>query len=141
MESKNLSKYCVLVLLLTYFFRSELLGQTKNDTIYLNDQKEIYTVKERQAEPIGGMESFNKWNEENFKRELKTADSLERRKIYVEFVVGVDGILSDFRILKGLGEPYDSEAIRVVKTNPTKWRPAKVGNKPFRQRFNTVIKI
>ncbi len=50
-------------------------------------------------------------------------------KVYVGFVVEVDGTITNIEIMKSLHETCDLEAIRIVKLMP-KWQPGK---------FNDVI--
>ena len=50
-------------------------------------------------------------------------------RVMVEFVIGKDGNVTDVRVVKGVSEELDAEAIKVVSASP-KWKPAKVnGNK------------
>ena len=45
-------------------------------------------------------------------------------RIFLQFIVGVDGILKDFVVLKGLDTACNNEAIRVLSIAP-KWKPGK----------------
>lgn len=138
MNSKKFLKfYCIA--LLTALPLSNIMAQS--DTIYLDDNQEVFSVVSHDPEPIGGRESFDKWIQENFKEELKSTGNNEKKVFYVQFIVQVDGTLSDIKILKGFGESYDEEVKRVVKENPTKWRPARQNNKPVKQANLIAVKI
>jgi protein TonB len=59
-------------------------------------------------------------------------------KVYVEFVVNENGSLSDFKVVKGLVDSFDNNALETVKKMP-KWSPAKRDDKPIRTKI--VISI
>ena len=46
-------------------------------------------------------------------------------KVFIDFVVELDGSLSHFRVLSGFNSLYDAEALRVVKLFP-KWEPGRL---------------
>lgn len=46
-------------------------------------------------------------------------------RVQVEFVIDVDGKVTDVKVVKGVSEELDAEAIRVVAASP-KWKPAKM---------------
>ena len=45
-------------------------------------------------------------------------------RVMVEFVINKDGKVSDVKVVKGVSEELDAEAVRVVSASP-KWKPAK----------------
>ena len=50
-------------------------------------------------------------------------------KVMVDFIIEKDGKVADVRVVKGVSEELDAEALRVVKASP-KWKPGRVnGNK------------
>ena len=50
-------------------------------------------------------------------------------RVMVEFVIGVDGKVTDVKVVKSVSPELDAEAVKVVSASP-KWKPAKVnGNK------------
>ena len=54
-------------------------------------------------------------------------DAIKNKKqgtVYVQFVVKTDGSISDIKILRGIYESIDKEALRVVESMP-KWQPGK----------------
>ena len=50
-------------------------------------------------------------------------------KVWVTFVVDTLGRVSDHKILKSLDSGCDEEALRVARTIPDTWTPARLGNK------------
>jgi TonB family protein len=50
-------------------------------------------------------------------------------KVMVDFVIGKDGKVTDVRVVKGVSEELDAEALRIVSASP-KWKPGRMnGNK------------
>lgn len=50
-------------------------------------------------------------------------------RVLVDFIIGKDGKVTDVRVLKGVSEELDAEAVKVVAASP-KWKPGRVnGNK------------
>ena len=52
-------------------------------------------------------------------------------KVLVDFVIGADGKVTDARVIKGVSEELDAEALKVVSASP-KWRPARMNGKKVR---------
>ena len=46
-------------------------------------------------------------------------------RVLVEFVIADDGKVTDVKVVKGVSEELDAEAVRVIAASP-KWKPAKV---------------
>lgn len=54
-------------------------------------------------------------------------------KVYVSFIVELDGSLTEVKLLRGVYEDLDTEAIRVVKSMPN-WTPATYNNQTVRSK-------
>ncbi|MBE6240161.1 MAG: TonB family protein [Bacteroidales bacterium] len=52
-------------------------------------------------------------------------------RVMVEFVVNKDGKVSDVKVVKGVSEELDAEAVKVVAASP-KWKPAKLNGQKVR---------
>ena len=59
-------------------------------------------------------------------------------RVTVNFVVNKDGSISDARIIRGVDQSLDKEALRVIYSMP-KWKPGKQGGQPVRVSFNVPI--
>ena len=60
--------------------------------------------------------------------------------VYVTFVVGKDGKITDVKVLRGIGGGCDEEAIRVVKSMPP-WKPGKQRGKAVTVQYNLPIRF
>ena len=60
--------------------------------------------------------------------------------VYASFIINTDGSLSDAKILKGLGQSYDDEVLRVISLMP-KWKPGKQNGKTVPTLMNIPVKF
>ena len=49
-------------------------------------------------------------------------------------IVHEDGTTSGFEVLKGIGGPYDSEALRLIRNNPQSWVAGQCAKKKVKAR-------
>lgn len=101
---------------------------------------EIFTVVEEQPGYPGGEEARISYLQQNIKYPEEAKELGIQGKVFVTFVVEVDGSITDVRVLRGIGGGCDEEAIRVVRSMP-KWVPGKQRGVPVRVQFNLPIKF
>ena len=114
--------------------------EVKEQVIQQEAPKEIFTVVEEQPGYPGGDEARIKFLQENIKYPEEAKELGVQGKVFVTFVVEVDGSITDVKVLRGIGAGCDEEAIRVVKSMP-KWVPGKQRGVPVRVQFNLPIKF
>jgi len=112
----------------------------KPQVIEQPQQAEIFTVVEEQPGYPGGEEARIRYLQESIKYPEEAKELGIQGKVFVTFVVEVDGSITDVRVLRGIGGGCDEEAIRVVKSMP-KWVPGKQRGVPVRVQFNLPIKF
>ncbi|HEY9113120.1 MAG TPA: energy transducer TonB, partial [Bacteroidales bacterium] len=61
-------------------------------------------------------------------------------RVFINFVVEIDGRITDVKVLRGIGGGCDEEAVRVVQSMP-KWKPGKQRGKPVRVSYNLPVKF
>ncbi len=61
-------------------------------------------------------------------------------RVFVTFVVDVDGSITNIKVLRDIGGGCGAEAVRVVKLMP-KWIPGKQRGKPVRVQYNLPIQF
>ena len=99
---------------------------------------EIFQFVEDQPAPIGGMKAFYAYVGKQMKYPAQARRMGIEGKVYVTFVVGKDGSLTDVKVLKGIGAGCDEEAVRVLSKAP-KWKPGKQRGRPVRVRMQLPI--
>lgn len=77
----------------------------------------------------GDANEFSKWvnSQLTYPAQAK-ADGVQGR-VTLQFTVGADGVLRDVRVLRGVREDLDAEAVRVISASP-KWTPGEQDGKP-----------
>ncbi len=89
---------------------------------------DVYTFVEEMATPKIGMDAYLKYVRGNLKYPQRAKDSKIEGKVFVKFIISLDGSISDLIIAKGLDDECDKEAMRVIKEGP-EWNPGKQDGK------------
>ncbi len=100
----------------------------------------IFTVVEEMPRYPGGMEAMMAFISNNIRypEEAKTK-GIEGR-VFVNFIVEVDGKVTNAQILRGIGGGCDEEAIRVVELMPA-WTPGYQRGQAVRVSFNLPVRF
>ncbi len=93
----------------------------------------IFEVVEDNPTPEGGMEEFYKFLGKNIRYPSQANRMGVEGRVYVQFVVGTNGEVSEVKTVKGIGAGCDEEAERVIKL--TKWNPGKQRGRPVKVRM------
>ncbi len=134
-------KYIFSLLVLSIAFSFSSYSQENDSITY------IYEIADTPAEPIGGLEAIYKWIGANMNYELiKSADTIECEnardgRVFISYIIDEQGELYQPEIVKSLGEPYDSEALRLIAEMPIEWTPGSNKGKKVKMRNVTVIKF
>jgi TonB family protein len=101
------------------------------------DKDAIYTAVEKFGGLKGAITDWNAYVAANLKYPAKAKADGVNGKVFVSFVIEKDGSTSSFKVIKGVREDCDREAIRLVKES--KWNPALMADKPVRCAFTVPI--
>ena len=99
-------------------FAEELSGSGASNSWVDADGETIYKKTEVPPEYVGGKDALFKYIAAN----IKYPDEVQDGTVYVAFVVTKEGDIRDVRIVKGINEGCDKEALRLIKSMP-KWDP------------------
>ncbi|MFN4947575.1 MAG: energy transducer TonB [Chryseotalea sp.] len=130
-----MTKIKITLLLITLTILTLNAQEQTNDTS--KTQVEVFIPVEKTAEFPGGI---TKLYTNYIDRKLKYPKDARREgikgKVFVEFVINKDGSIDDstVKVVQGLNESCNNEAIRVIKECPN-WIPATINNKPVKQKF------
>jgi TonB family protein len=86
----------------------------------------------------GGLVEFGKFLGQNLKYPIEAKKNKTQGRVYVNFIVEVDGTLSEPKVLRGIGGGCDEEALRVIKLSP-KWKPGIQNGKKIRVAYTVPI--
>ncbi len=102
------------------------------------DESEAPVIK--LAEPFGGRKAYDKYLENNLRYPQQALENKVKGKATINFMVGTDGSLRDFSVIKGLGYGCDDEVIRLVKEGP-KWSPSTEDNIAIESKVRVKMKF
>ncbi len=109
-------------------------------TKVVEEEEAPFTVVEQMPEYPGGDEARIRFLRDNIEYPQLAREAGITGTVFITFVVGKDGRLSNFKILRGIGGGCDEEAIRVLKKMPP-WIPGRQGGKTVPVQFNLPIKF
>ncbi len=122
----------------------EVTDQTKIEEIVVQaaepeeETDQVFNIVEESATPKGGIAGFYKYVKDKTKYPPQARRMGIEGRVFVEFVIGKDGSLSEVRAIKGIGAGCDEEAVRIIMSAPA-WNPGKQRGKPVRQRYTLPI--
>lgn len=102
-------------------------------------QDQVFTITEEMAEFPGGTMEMSRF----IQKALKYPDNASKchigGKVFLKFIVGIEGNLSNVEVVKSSGsESLDQAAIDVITAMP-RWKPAKMSGRSVRCYFNLPI--
>lgn len=95
-------------------------------------------IVEQQPEFPGGLAAFNKFLRSHLRYPTQAAKAGISGKVFLSFVVGTDGRITQLEVSKGLGFGCDEESIRVAKLMPN-WKPGRQSGRAVPVRFTLPI--
>ncbi len=95
---------------------------------------EVFTIVEEMATPKGGFDAFYKYVAENMKYPKQAHEAKIEGKVFIQFVVNLDGSISDLTVIKGISDDCNQEVMSILKDSPA-WNPAKQRGIPVKQRL------
>jgi len=130
-------KIGILTFCFTLFFIANGFGQTPDTTIY----KVLDTSPEfRYATEENTGNSLKRYVMENFKMPQVLLDNCYVGRITVQFVVEKSGLVSQAKILRGMGGDLDKAVLEFIKTMPN-WVAGKKGGRVVRSHVIIPIPV
>ena len=103
-------------------FSSVTLMAQEVDSKTETQEEEVYSIVETMPSFPGGQTALNAYIQENLKYPQSALEDGIQGRVYVNFVVEKDGLISNVKVNRGIGGGCDEEAVRVVKAMP-RWVP------------------
>lgn len=116
------------------------------DSIYLDEinqnessvENTEFEFVEKMPVPPGGENGLLKFIGEHVKYPKKAIKNNTTGRVIVGFVVDTSGEITKVKVLKGLGDGCDEEAVRVISSIP-KWQPGEQNHKKVRVQYKIPI--
>lgn len=102
------------------------------------DREIIQVYAADRPEFRGGAEALRKYYEDSLRYPPEAIEKGIQGRVYVSFVIGKSGAVTNIRILKSAGEILDREALRFIKNMPP-WKPASVNGKKISMQFTLPV--
>ena len=121
--------------------KAEAEAQPKADApeaIVPDGDDKVYDVVEQQPEFPGGTSGLAKWLGDNIKYPAEAAKQGIEGRVIVQFVVGIDGTVSNVKLMRPVNPLLDQEALRVISAMP-KWTPGKQDGKAVAVKYTMPI--
>ena len=123
-----------------HFLFLDAMGRVVGDSVPVSYTPEFFfdpafMVVENAPEFPGGMDSLQAF----VNRHLRNPRQ-EEGKVYVEFIVERNGWLTNLKVLRGIDEETDEEALRVMRMMP-RWVPGRQRNTLVRVKYPFVVKF
>lgn len=103
-----------------------------------DNSNEVFLIVEQMPSFPGGDQALRKFLATEVKYPVIAQENGIQGRVFVKFVIGKDGSVSDVQVARPFDPNLDKEAVRVVKSMP-KWTPGKQRGKPVRVSYTVPI--
>ncbi len=114
---------------------ADMIPEPPRDTTSTNG---IYKAVEHEPEFPGGIEKLYRYLGRNLRYPAAAKENNIQGKVFVTFVVEIDGSLTDIKVSKSLSPETDAEAIRLMKASP-KWNPGIQNGRAVRTQYTLPV--
>ncbi len=125
-----------LFLLLSFFGLNLCVAQSDVDTCF----QEVVYFPDVDAKFPGGNKALVDYVRENIEYPSEYITTDFNGKIYLTFIVELDGTISDVKVERGVDETLDRMAVNLIRNMPN-WIPAELEGKKVRCRMRYPINI
>lgn len=122
-------------LLVPFFGYSQII-----DTTSIEKKEDVFTIVESMPEFQGGQEGLFKYLRNSLKYPVKAKNNGVQGTVFINFVIGSNGLVRDAKVIRGVHKLLDDEALRVVQLMP-KWTPGTQKGKVVSVSYNLPIKF
>lgn len=112
-----------------------IISDTTEIIIMKIDNDTIYTFAEEMPAFPGGDQGLMEYVSKNIKY---PEEAKVEGRVFIGFVIEKDGSVNEVKVIRGISELCDNEAIRVVKSMPN-WKPGQIKGQPVRVRFQLPV--
>jgi len=109
------------------------------DTSAVN-QSIIFTAVQQEPDFVGGREKFNLYIKQNLNYPDNARKDNIQGKVFLGFVVEIDGSISNIKVLRGISTECDIEAVRLLKSSP-RWNPGLQNGHNVRVHYNIPVEF
>ncbi|MEC5165727.1 antitoxin component YwqK of YwqJK toxin-antitoxin module [Flavobacterium sp. PL11] len=123
--------------IIEFYTKGKLISGTSTDS---NNIERNYTTLLEKPKPDKGLNHFYSFVSKNFTVPREFQINRISEKIIVKFIIERDGTITDSKIIRGINDELDKEAIRVI-TDYEGWTVGKMRGLPLRVSYTIPITI
>ena len=127
-----------LLLIMFALFATHAMGYAQDVSTTAQTETSGEIVVEKQPEFPGGMKALMQYLQRSIRYPAICQQQGIQGRVIVQFVVEVDGSITDVQVLKRINPHLDKEAVRVISNMP-KWTPAMQRGENVRVRFTLPV--
>ncbi len=120
--------------------KDDVVATTQNIEESIPIDNEIFTIVEQMPEYPGGNEQLINYLATNINYPQQAKDKGIQGRVFINFIVKKDGSIDSIKVIKGIGEDCDKEAVRVISNMPN-WKPGMQRGKAINVSYNIPIKF
>lgn len=110
------------------------------DTSSTVNTEDVYTIVENMPMFHNGQETLFSYLQSNLKYPKEAKEKGIQGTVFVNFVIGSDGVVRDVKIIRGIHKLLDDESVRVIQSMPN-WIPGVQRGKKVAVSYNLPIKF
>ncbi len=114
--------------------------EDRNEITETSGTGKVYTFVEQMPEFPGGEDEMRKYLAQNVVYPVVAQENGISGTVFITFVVGIDGTISQVKVARGFDKYCDEEAVRVVKEMPH-WKPGRQNGKPVYVQYTVPIRF
>lgn len=119
---------------------AEVIFEEPVEEVIEENDDEVFVVVEQNPEFIGGYDAMIAFIKQNMVYPTNARRMQMEGTVYVSFIVGKTGEISDVQVMRGIMKECDREAVRVVEMMPA-WKPGTQNGRKVNVRFTLPIKF
>lgn len=116
----------------------EVVVEEEKDMLDEEEPKKVVDYPDQEATFPGGVSGMKKFLANNILYPEISMELGDQGKVFVEFIVEKNGLISQVKVLRGVSSEIDAESIRVVRSMPV-WSPAESAGEVVRARCRIPI--
>ncbi|HVW14969.1 MAG TPA: energy transducer TonB [Mucilaginibacter sp.] len=106
--------------------------------VALDSVSSVFTAVEQEPTYPGGLKKWFNYIKTNLQYPEKAKESQVEGKVFISFIVEKDGTVTFPKVVRGIGNGCDEEAVRLLKNSP-KWNPGMQNGHVVRVSYMTIV--
>ena len=107
----------------------------KMEAVQGND---VFSIVENMPEFPGGIDGMMNYFRDNIKYPAEAKETGASGKVFINFIVDTDGKITNAKVIRGVNEQLNAEALRVVNAMPV-WKPGTQRGKAVKVSYSIPI--